>query len=104
MSVCSLVRFEDHSPFNWFINFNLIERLSDGDGAFSSDSKENRVGAVRTNEHPSCFRVDVVESQAMEHCIHSTNGVKIYSPDRPNEFGCSICNYFEIIISAEVRA
>jgi len=62
MSVCSLVRLEDHDPFDRFIDLDLFERFSDAGRVFSSDSKQNRVGTVRTNEYSPCFWVDVVES------------------------------------------
>src|SRR4029077_9498966 len=39
MSICSLVRLEDHSPFDWFINLDLTERFDDTGRVFSSQSK-----------------------------------------------------------------
>src|SRR5712691_10665146 len=62
MSIRSLVRLEDHDPFDRFINVDLIERSGDADRVFTSDSKQNRIWTVRTNEHSACFRVDIVES------------------------------------------
>jgi hypothetical protein len=62
MSICSLVRLEDHDPFDWFIDLDLIERLSDGGGVFASDSKQYGVGTVRADEYSACFMVNIVES------------------------------------------
>jgi hypothetical protein len=70
MGICSLVRLEDHRPFDWFVNLDLIERFSDAGRVFASDSKQNRVGTVRTNEYSACFGVNIVESQVAKHCIH----------------------------------
>jgi len=70
MSVCSLVRLEDHGPFDWFVNLDLIERFGDAGRVFASDSKQNRIWTVRTNEYSACFMVNIVESQSAKHCIH----------------------------------
>src|SRR5712691_655718 len=61
MSICSLVRLENHGPFDWFVDLDLIERLGNTGRVFSSDSEQNRVGAVRTDEYSACFRVNIVE-------------------------------------------
>jgi hypothetical protein len=70
MSICSLVRLEDHDPFDLFVNLDLIERFSDASRVFASDSKQNRVWTMRTNEHSARFMVNIVESQSAKHCIH----------------------------------
>jgi hypothetical protein len=62
MRICSLVRLENHDSFGGFINIDLIERFSDAGRIFASDSKQNRVGTVRTDKHSACFRINVVES------------------------------------------
>jgi hypothetical protein len=70
MSICPLVRLEDHRPFDWFVNIDLIERFSYAGRVFASDSKQNRVWTVRTNEYSAGFLVNIVESQSAKHCIH----------------------------------
>ena len=62
MSICSLIRLENHTAFDWFVDLDLIERLGNAGRVFSSDSKQNRVGAVGTDEQSACFRVNIVES------------------------------------------
>jgi hypothetical protein len=49
MSICSLVRLEDHDPFDWLVNLDLIERFSDAGRVFASDSEQNGVWTVGTN-------------------------------------------------------
>src|SRR5690349_9353903 len=39
MSICSLVRLEDHRPFDWFIDLDFTERFGDTARVFSSQSK-----------------------------------------------------------------
>jgi hypothetical protein len=73
MSICSLVRLEDHDPFDWLVNLDLIERFSDAGRVFASDPKQNRVWTVRTNEYSARFIVNIVESQSAKHCIHQAN-------------------------------
>src|SRR6267143_3112893 len=102
MSICSLVRLEDHDSFNWLINFDLIERFSEARRVFASDSKQNRIGTVRTNEYLACFGVHIVEGRSAIHCIHSSYGILIHPPYASTIFMRPIGDYLESMIAAEV--
>jgi hypothetical protein len=102
MSIRSLVRLEDHGPFDWFINSDLLERFSDAGRVFASDSKKNRIGTVRTNEYPACFGVNIVESRSAIHCIHSSYGILIHPPYASTIFMHPVSDDLESMVAAEV--
>src|SRR5260370_1494985 len=97
MSVRALIGPEDHDSFNLFSQLYVLECRKDVIGTISSDSEKNWIQSVRANQHPSRFRVQIVESPSIMFCIHGFDGFMIDSSSTAEVLLDPVCNNFQLI-------